>query len=114
MSLKLAEYADLDISIGYVPLSDDETLEDRFIRITQYQANQPFRAVIIDGIKAKAAIGTFGTLSERISIKFEKKHPLFGDEFTAKYFMLDEPGVLKIRNDKIEQGSDVASIYLDD
>ena len=114
MSLRLAKYTDLDIGIGYVSKSKDETKEERFQGMSEYEASQPFRSVIIDGIKAKAAIGTFGTWSERISIKFEKKHPRFGDEFTTKYFMLDEPGVLKIRNDKIEEGSDVASIYLDD
>ena len=50
--------------------------------------------VIVDGIKAKCKILDM-PWSERIGIKFEKKHPIMGIEFITKYFILDEPGKLE-------------------
>ena len=50
--------------------------------------------VIVDGIKAKCKILNI-PWSERIGIKFEKKHPTMGKEFITKYFILDEPGKLE-------------------
>lgn len=42
--------------------------------------------VIIDNIYANIDIDYFGTFSERILIKFDETHPLYGDEFMTKYF----------------------------
>jgi len=50
--------------------------------------------VIVDGIKAKCKILNI-PWSERIGIKFEKKHPTMGIEFITKYFILDKPGKLE-------------------
>ena len=50
--------------------------------------------VIVDGIKAKCKILDM-RWSERIGIKFEKKHPTMGKEFITKYFILDKPGKLE-------------------
>ena len=50
--------------------------------------------VIVDGIKAKCKILNI-PWSERIGIKFEKKHPTMGKEFITKYFILDKPGKLE-------------------
>ena len=50
--------------------------------------------VIVDGIKAKCKILDM-RWSERIGIKFEKKHPTMGMEFITKYFVLEEPGKLE-------------------
>lgn len=51
-------------------------------------------AVIIDGIKGKACIGSLGTYSTRISIILDNEHPDLGTEFMTKYFTFKEPGVV--------------------
>ena len=48
--------------------------------------------VIVDGLKAKCVMGSFGTWSTRIKITFEKDHPDFGDIFTTKDFEFKKPG----------------------
>ncbi len=51
-------------------------------------------AVIIDGIRGEACVGTLGTYSERISITLDDEHPELGKEFMTKYFIFTEPGVV--------------------
>jgi hypothetical protein len=42
--------------------------------------------VIINNIYANIEINYFGTFSERILIRFDETHPLYGNEFMTKYF----------------------------
>ncbi len=42
--------------------------------------------VIIDNIYANIDINYFGTFSERILIRFDETHPLYGNELMTKYF----------------------------
>jgi hypothetical protein len=42
--------------------------------------------VIIDNIYANIDINYFGTFSQRILIRFDETHPLYGNEFMTKYF----------------------------
>ena len=53
------------------------------------------RAVLIDGISAKAGIDPFGTYSERIRILFDHTHNELGREFQTKRFIIrnEEPGI---------------------
>lgn len=53
--------------------------------------------VLVDGIPAKAGVGTFGMYSTRIVLLFDPPHPKWGGEFATKRFRIDEdnPGVLK-------------------
>ena len=53
-----------------------------------------FRPVLVDGLPAKAGVGSLGGYSERIAIEFEQPHREFGDQFATKYFHIkkDEPG----------------------
>ena len=53
--------------------------------------------VLVDGIPAKAGVGSFGMYSTRIVLLFDPPHPKWGNEFATKRFMIEEdnPGVLK-------------------
>ena len=62
--------------------------------------NEPWQLhdVLIDGMRAKAGVGSIGTYSERILIVFEDgEHPDLGDEFSTKYWIFDQetPGLVK-------------------
>jgi hypothetical protein len=52
--------------------------------------------VLVDGIPARAGVGSFGAYSTRIVLVFEPPHPEWGREFATKYFAFDDkkPGVL--------------------
>ena len=51
-------------------------------------------AVLVDGIRGVASIGSHGAYSTRIIITLEEDHPELGREFGTKYFLIDEPGVV--------------------
>jgi hypothetical protein len=53
--------------------------------------------VLVDGTRAKAGVGSFGTYSTRIVLLFDPPHSKWGNEFTTKDFNIDKdnPGVLK-------------------
>ena len=51
-------------------------------------------SILADGEKAKCVMGSFGTWSDRIVIKFENEHPEYGKEFSTKHFEFLEPGVI--------------------
>ena len=53
------------------------------------------RAVLVDGILAKAGIDPFGTYSERIRILLDHAHDELGLEFQTKRFRIrdEEPGI---------------------
>ena len=59
------------------------------------QEMSPSYPVLVDGIRALASIGGHGAYSDRIVISLEKEHPDLGREFATKYFLIDEPGVVK-------------------
>jgi hypothetical protein len=56
--------------------------------------------VIIDGIRGKAAVGSFGTWSLRISIELDAEHPDLGTNFMTKYYIFDkqDPGLVNWGN----------------
>ncbi len=51
--------------------------------------------VLVDGILGLASIGSHGAYSERIYVALQEEHPELGREFGTKYFLIDEPGVVK-------------------
>jgi len=59
---------------------------------SQHSLSEP-HAVLVDGIKGTAAVGSLGGYSTRLRILLEEEHPDFGKEFQTKYFMFKEPGL---------------------
>ena len=59
---------------------------------SQSSLSEP-HAVLVDGIKGTAAVGSLGGYSTRLRILLEEEHPDFGKEFQTKYFMFKEPGL---------------------
>ena len=59
---------------------------------SQHSLSEP-HAVLVDGIKGTAAVGSLGGYSTRLRILLEEEHPDFGKEFQTKYFMFKEPGI---------------------
>ena len=51
--------------------------------------------VLVDGIRGMASVGSHGAYSDRICITLEEEHPDLGREFGTKYFVFDEPGVVR-------------------
>ena len=51
--------------------------------------------VLVDGIRGMASVGSHGAYSDRIYITLEEEHPDLGREFGTKYFLFDEPGVVR-------------------
>jgi hypothetical protein len=62
--------------------------------------------VIVDGIKGKAGIHTFGAWSLRIGMILSEPHDELGTEFQTKYFRFLEPG-------KVEWGNDGSTFKID-
>ena len=60
-----------------------------------------FHDVLIDGVPAKAGVGSFGGYSTRIVLLFDPPHAEFGEEFATKYFMFEDndSGVMKWGHD---------------
>jgi len=56
-------------------------------------------SVLVDGIKAKCVLGSFGTFSDRINITFETDHAEFGKTFKTKHFRFMEPGIVQWGHD---------------
>ena len=62
---------------------------------TEPQESSAPYPVLVDGIPALASIGSHGAYSERIYVALQEEHPELGREFGTKYFLIDEPGVVK-------------------
>ena len=69
-------------------------MEEKLLTENMLHPHGTTLTVLVDGLKAKCVMGTFGTWSDRFNLTFESEHPSLGKEFSTKHFEFLEPGIL--------------------